>query len=296
MENNKAKIIKKFQKGISLKKYTTFLIGGPARYFYLAKTKADFIEAIKSAKELQLPFFILGGGSNLLVSDKGFLGLVIKTLFLKFSIQRDEIYAESGIPLSLIVQKVKGKKLGNLGHLAGIPGTLGGAIYGNAGTKKLSMKNIIERVEVFDLKGNKLKIFRNKDCHFTYRESIFKKKKNLIILSAVLKLKKEKSNKIEKDFKKHLNYRKNTQPLNLPSAGSIFKSYQGKILKKNLLKEFPELKEFNKNKMIPAGYLIEKCNLKGKKSGGARISEKHANFIVNLGKAKAKDVVFLIKL
>jgi len=194
-----------------------------------------------------LPFFIFGGGSNILVSDKGFNGLVIKF----------------GQPLSSYIPK-------GLEWAVGIPGTIQGAVCGNAGAFKKSMKDVVKEVEVFDTKTEKVKILKNKDCRFSYRNSIFRKKKNLIILSVKIKSKKSDTKKI----KQYLDYRKKTQPLNLPSAGSVFKNPAG----------------------FSAGELIERCNLKGKRVGNIKISEKHANFIVNLGRGKAKDVMKLIKI
>jgi len=162
---------------------------------------------------------------------------------------------------------------------------------------------------------SKIKNLNNKECQFGYRDSLFKKNPNLIILSAILQLKKGNQKKIRNEIKKNLEQRKETQPLNFPSAGSIFKNQKpslakvrrsgrrkgsslrpSKIKNQRLLKEFPELKEFNKKGMIPAGWLIDKCGLKGKRIGNAKISEKHANFIVNLGEGQAKDVKKLINL
>jgi len=261
----------KFKRNVLLKNYTTFKIGGPAKYFYIAKNKTDLIEAIKKAKKLKLPFFILGGGSNLLVSDKGYNGLVIKF----------------GRPLSRYVSK--GSE-----WAAGIPGTVQGAVCGNAGAFGKSMKDVVESVEVFDAETGKVKIFKNKDCRFSYRNSIFRKKKNLIILSVKIKLKKVDVKKI----KQYLNYKKQTQPLNFPSAGSVFKNFtpRRKEFSGAGPKRFAELDKFKKNGVIPAAYLIDKCGLKGKKIGNVKISEKHGNFIVNLGWGKAKDVIKLIKL
>jgi len=236
-----------FQKNVSLKNYTTFKIGGRAKYFFIAKKKEDLIKAVATAKKLKLPFFVLGSGSNLLVSDQGFKGLVIKY----------------GQPLSSYVSK-------GLEWAIGIPGTVQGAVCGNAGAFKKSMKDVVEKVEVFDAKTGKIKFFKNKDCQFSYRNSIFKKNKNLIVLSVKIKPKKSNIKKI----KQYLNYKKERQPLNCPSAGSIFKNPSG----------------------FSAGELGEKCGLKGKRIGQAKISEKHTNFIVNLGNARAKDVKKLINL
>jgi len=235
------------KRNVVLAKYTTFRIGGKAKYFFVAKNKDEIIKAVKWAKNKNLPFFILGGGSNLLVSDKGYRGLVIKY----------------GIPLSSYVLK-------NLDWAVGIPGTIQGAVYGNAGAFGKSMEDNVKSVEVFDIKTNKIKIFKNKDCRFSYRNSVFKKNKNLIIISAKIKFQKSNPDKI----KQYLNYKKDTQPLNFPSAGSIFKNPKG----------------------FTAGELVEKCGLKGKRIGDVKVSEKHANFIVNLGNGKAKDVIKLIKL
>ncbi len=258
------------KENILLKEHTTFRIGGPAKYFFVAKTKTELIKAIKVAQKLKLPFFILGGGSNILVSDKGFNGLVIKY----------------GQPLSSYVSQ-------GLEWAVGIPGTIQGAVYGNAGAFQKSMRDVVEKVEVFDTKTEKIEIFKNKDCRFSYRNSIFRKKKNLIILS--VKIKSKKSN--PKKIKQYLDYKKKTQPLNLPSAGSVFKNPSPS----QVLKKFGRARGFSagrlKERASPsAGELIEECGLKGKRIGNVKISEKHANFIINLENGKAKDVIKLINL
>ena len=273
----------KFRKNVSLANYTTFKIGGPAKYFYIAKTKQDLIKAIKAAKELGLPFFVLGGGSNLLVSDKGYDGLVIN---FQFSISNFQLISNSkifkvvvgaGLPLGKLVSASAEKSLTGLEWAVGIPGTVGGAIRGNSGAFEKSISNIVKEVEVLEITEDnspQIKILKNKDCKFQYRDSIFKHNSNLIILSAEIQLKKGDKKEIQKKIKEHLKQRKKTQPLGFPSAGSIFKNPKG----------------------FSAGELIEKCGLKGKKINGAQISEIHSNFIVNLGKAKSKDVEKLIKL
>jgi len=304
----KFKILKnelpQIQQNVSLKNYTTFKIGGKAEYFFVAKNKEDLIKAILVSKKLKIPFFILGGGSNLLVSDEGFKGLIIKfqnpksKIQIKSKVQNPNIYVEAGVSLSLVVSKAVQNNLTGLEWAVGIPGTVGGAVRGNAGAFGKSMVEIVREVEVLEVKNEKLKVknLRNKDCRFGYRESIFKKNKNLIILSTILQLKKENESEIKEKIKKYLNYRKRTQPLEFPSVGSIFKNPKSKIQNPNLLKQFPELREFNRKSEIPAGWLIEKCGLKGRQIGKVKFSEKHANFIINLGKGKAKDVMELINL
>lgn len=234
------------QKNVSLKNFTTFRIGEKAKYFFEARKKEDLIKAIAAAKKIKLPFFILGGGSNLLVSDNGFDGLVVKF----------------GQLLSDYVSR-------GLDWAAGIPGTLQGAVYGNAGAFGKSMEDAVESVEVFDTDSGKVEIFKNRSCRFGYRRSIFQKKRNLIILS--VKIKSAKSN--PKKIKEYLDYRRRHHP-KLPSAGSVFKKVGA----------------------TPAAILIDRAGLTGKRIGDAQISEKHSNFIVNLGDAKAEDVIELINL
>jgi len=271
-----------FQKNVSLKDYTTFKIGGRAKYFCRVSTKEELIEAAKFAKKMKLPIFILGAGSNLLISDKGFSGLVIKIQYSTSNIQYSKILTGAGTSLSRLVNVAASAGLTGLEWAAGIPGTVGGAVYGNAGAFGKSMKDVIKTVTVLKIPNPKsqipnkfqIKKYKNKECRFGYRDSIFKKRKDLIIISITLQLKKGKKKEIGNIMKEYLEYKKKTQPLNFPSAGSVFKNPKGFF----------------------AAELIEKCKLKGKKIGNAKFSEKHANFIVNLGGAAAQDVKKLINL
>ena len=268
------KILPGIKKNIPLKDYTTFKIGGKAKHFFVAKSKEDLISAILVARKFKLPFFVLGGGSNTLVSDRGFRGLVIKIENCKLKIENCGLGAESGVPLGKLVSISAEKSLKGFEWAIGIPGTVGGAISGNAGAFGKSMKNVVKEVEVLNAKNLKTKKLKNRDCKFKYRDSIFKKNRNLIILSAKIQLKRGNKKEIQRKTKEYLDYRWQTQPLNFPSAGSMFKN----------------------PKKFFAAELIEKCGLKGKRIGNIKISEKHANFIVNLGGGKARDVKKLIKL
>lgn len=294
------------KENVFLAPYTTFKIGGRARYFFIVKEKKDLIEALQIVKQLKLPFFILGRGSNILVSDEGYRGLVIKCQMSNVKFQKNKIYSEAGTELKNLVRLSLEKSLAGLEWAAGIPGTIGGAIYGDTAAFGFSIADAIKSVEILDSKTLKIKNLSLKDCNFFNKESIFKNNKNLTILSVVLKLKKGNKKEIQKKIKEYLNHRKKTQPLNFSSAGCIFKNIE--------LADLPEYKKchykYSDNKSliiqgefvpvsagkIPAGYLIEKCGLKGKKIGGAQISEKHANFIVNLKEARAKDILKLINL
>ena len=294
------KIIKAFpkvQKNILLKDYTTYKIGGPAKYFFVAKSKDDLVTALETAKKFKLPVFILGGGSNLLVSDKGFRGLVIKININGVKIQGGEVFAGAGISLTKLAYLAAGEGLSGLEWAAGIPaGTVGGSIYGSAQAFGVKMADIVKEVEALDLKTLKTKKFTKEQCRFSLKNSIFKKKRNLAIISAVLEFKEDDKEKIKNQIKEFIKYRKNGHPLNFPSAGSTFVNPQKMIKNKNLLTKFPKLNEYNVRGNIPAGYLIAKSGLAGQKVGNAQVSEKHANFIINLGGAKAKDVLSLISL
>jgi len=256
----------KFKENIRLAEHTSFKIGGEAKYFFEAKTKEELVEALEKVEQLKLRFFILAGGSNVLFPDRGFDGVVIKIGIKEFREENGLIYAAAGAKLLDIVMLSAEKGLTGLEWAAGIYGSVGGAIRGNAGAFEGSMADVVKQVEV--LKDGKVEII--KDFEFNYRDSVFKKNKDLIILSVVLELKKGKG--VEQEIEKNLQYRKDRHPLEYPSAGSIFKN----------------------PKIDSAGSLIEKAGLKGKRIGNAKVSDKHCNFIINLGRARADDVIALI--
>mgnify|MGYP005847701749 CR=1 FL=1 len=282
------------KKNILLKGYSTFKIGGRTKYFIKVSSFFQARNAVKWAKEKNIPFFVLGGGSNILFSDKRYNGLVIKMENSKIKTAGKDIDVGAGTNLLKLVLFSKDNSLSGLEWAAGIPGTVGGAVFGNAGAFGREIKDVIKKVSVLDISTLKEKTFTKKECDFSYRNSIFKKTEKYIIISASFAFKKGNNQKISEEIKKNIIYRKEHHPLSFPSIGSIFKNK--KITKKNkfLFKKFPELKQFKNKREIPAAYLISMQNLKGKKIGGAKISEKHTNFIVNIGSAKAKDVISLI--
>lgn len=269
-------LLKGVKKNISLKNHTTFKIGGPAQYFFSARTKKDLIKAVLAAQKTKTPFFILGGGGNILAADKGFKGLVIKNEAKKFKIKKNKIIAESGAILSRVVVSAAKAGLSGIEKGSGIPGTVGGAVYGNAGWPKgdWAIGEAVESAALL-MPGGKIKKVNKKWLRFDYRNSRLKKFKTgrPVVLEVVLKLKKDGAEDLIKERQEILKTRLRKIPLGF-SAGSVFKN--------------PPQKS--------AGYLIEKCGLKGKKIGRAKISEEHANFIINLGGAKAEDVKKLIKL
>ncbi len=260
-----------FQNNVNLSEYISFKIGGPAKYFYIARTKEDLIEAVKS----KLPFFILGGGSNVLALDEGYNGLVIKVATSKLEVNDNEIFTEAGVNSSDLVGLASSSSLSGLEWAAGIPGTVGGAVYGNASAHGSRISDVIKEVEVLDKNTLEVKTLSAGECQFSEKSSIFKKDKNLIVLSVVLRLEKGDKEAIIKKAKDNIHSREERQPLNYPSAGSMFINLQGEE---------------------PSSVLIDKAGLKGTKVGGVEISTKHAGFIINKGKATSKDVLELVEI
>jgi len=253
-----------------LAKYTTFKIGGPADFFVEVEKEEELIKLLKEFKEIKLPYFILGGGSNLLVADEGFRGIVIKMSNVKCQMSNGEIIAGAGVSLGKLVELAAKNSLAGLEFAAGIPGTVGGAVRGNAGAWQQAIGDKVKRVKVLTPQGE-IRWLNNSDCQFSYRQSRFKKTKE-IIWEVELELEKGDKKEIQEKTKENL-AKRSSQPKE-PSAGCIFVN----------------------PKPFAAGELIDKCGLKGKRIGDAQVSPKHANFIVNLGSAKAEDVIKLIEL
>ncbi|MFH1030006.1 MAG: UDP-N-acetylmuramate dehydrogenase [bacterium] len=285
----------KIKKDVLLSEYTTFKIGGPAKYFCDAKERKNILEAFYWAKENKEKVFVLGGGSNVLFSDKGFDGLVIKIELRDIEVKGNIIYAGAGAKISMLIDSCFKNSLEGLEWAAGIPGiTLGGAIRGNAGAFRKCIGDHVKSVEVFD--NCKIKKLDREECNFDYRTSLFKEKRDYIILSAELEMEQGDKKIIEEKIKKTAQMRNEKQPLEYPNAGCIFKNVNLRELENELTRTdaFPD--EFRKAGVAPVGWLIERCGLKGKRIGKAMISAKHANIIVNFGNAKAKDVLDLMEL
>jgi UDP-N-acetylmuramate dehydrogenase len=288
-------IEERIEKGVSLAPFTSFKIGGPAKYFVEVNTQAELIESIEWAKANQCNYFVLGGGSKLIVSDNGYDGLVIKNDCRLVEINKQAIYAESGVPLSLLVSMAKRHGLSGLEWAAGLPGTVGGSIRGNAGCFGSSMAEITVSVTVYDPETKKTEEIKTSAKHFEYRSSVFAKQAT-VILGAKLKLHAGEESEIEAKMQENVRYRVDHQPP-YPSAGSVFKNVSLDYVKscnKDLAK-IAESEQIVRNGQVGAGWIIEKIHLKGKMMGGAMISLEHGNFIVNKSlEARAEDVVMLI--
>ena len=241
----------------------------------LPKTITEIKEILEYSNRNKISLFFIGSGSNLLVSDNGFDGIIIslKKTFKKLDFLDDgHIICQSGVMLGRMVKEAIKRGIKGLESLVGVPGTLGGALYMNAGAYESEISNYFISAKFLDSFGNE-KVIDKKDVIFSYRKSNFPK--NALLIEAKFKCDKGDLNKIKEKKIKFSNSRKESQPLKYRSAGSIFK---------------------NPSRGLAAGYLIDKAGLKGLKKGDAMISDKHANFIVNLGSASSNDILHLIEL
>ncbi|MBU1342346.1 MAG: UDP-N-acetylmuramate dehydrogenase [Proteobacteria bacterium] len=258
-----------------LKRYTSFKIGGPADLLALPKDQTELKKLIKQASDLDVPVTLLGGGTNVLITDKGIRGLVIVTRQLNANIHIIEtqlnekiIFVEAGVRLSKVCQFAINHSLTGIEFAAGIPGTVGGAIMMNAGTESGSMSDIVNAIEVLNQKTLAIETIDGKDLDFSYRHL----NQPGIIVAAKLTLTPGDQNKIEETFKQNLIQKNATQPVSFASAGCFFKNpVSGK----------------------PAGELIEKTGLKGMRINDAMVSRIHANYIINVNAASCEDVLLL---
>lgn len=281
-----------------LSRYTTFRIGGPAKYFLEVQSPGELIEAVEIARAGGVPCVVIGEGSNLLVSDDGFPGLIVRMTIAHLCVSEDRMTAGAGSKLRALSRAAEAHGLTGLEWAAGVPGTLGGAIRGNAGCFGHEIKDCLARVSYFDGEGaNELGA---DECAFGYRESMFKRNPGWIVLEAELRLERGDRDGIAEKTSAYLALRNRRLPLERPSAGSVFKKYEigpGEVLSSELVGILrDEHPEFLREGYIPAGWLVENVGLKGTVMGGAQISEKHGNFIVNLGGATAHQVSMLISM
>ncbi len=255
-----------------LAKSTTFRVGGPAAVFAVADTLHDLHVIVGTVTEYELPLLLLGRGSNLLISDSGFQGVVLRLGrdFQRISVMGNEIICGASVTLSNLIQTALKNSLKGLSFAIGIPGTVGAAVAINAGAYDFDMGSIVSQVTTYDHRCQ-LMSKSNDEIGFTYRGTALKKE--IIILEARLRLTEGKQDQIKSEMEINFRKRKESQPLGQPSAGCIFKNPDG----------------------MAAGKLIDMAGCKGWKVGGAVVSEKHANYIVNNGNASAQDIYSLMQ-
>ena len=263
----------KFYENELMSNYTSFKIGGPAEYLIKVQTQEELKAFLKIIKNQEIPLTIIGNGSNILVSDNGIKGIVLKIEINTFELneQTAHLRVGSGVKLGFIAQKCLKSEISGFEFASGIPGTIGGAIRMNAGAHGKEMKDVITTITYMDRNGDIFTI-QNEDARFEYRNSLFAHK-DYIILEVEMQLEDGNSEEIQEKMTEYATYRKEKQPIEYPSAGSTFKRGTDFITAK----------------------LIDECGLKGYQIGGAQISEKHAGFIINKGNATAEDVIKLME-
>ncbi len=255
-----------------MREHTSFRIGGPADIMVLPDSARQIIDTVEICRKNSYPYYIMGNGTNLLVRDRGYRGVIIKIAanMKGFKVEGERVYGQSGILLSTLSKIIASEGLEGFEYASGIPGTLGGAVAMNAGAYEGEIKDSIEWARVMNPDGD-IMTYTNKQLELGYRTSIIQKE-DLIVLDCGLKFRRGDREAIEAKIEEYTRLRKAKQPLNMPSAGSIFKRPVGYY----------------------AGKLIEDAGLKGARIGDAQVSEVHCGFIVNTGNATADEIIALI--
>ena len=277
MESEENTFHNKLKTNVRLAPFTTFNIGGPASYYIEPSSLSEFTQAILWALKNSASFLVLGGGSNTLVHDNGYNGLVINTCGLtKVEAHNNTITAECGAPVDRLVDRSLKQRLTGVEFAAGLPGSIGGAVFMNARAVNHSFSGIIDKVLALKVGVDTVDSIwlKNDDLEFSYKSSLFQKRK-FLVYKVVFKLTIGSPQAIESNIRANKNLRKSRGQYLFPNAGCIFKN--------------------DRETGIPTGKLIEELGLKGKRIGDAEIFEEHANFIINRGKASADNVYRLIK-
>ncbi len=282
------------QENIALKNLSTFRIGGKAKYVVFAENNNDIIAALRFAQEKTIPVGIIGAGCNLLITDDDIDGLILKMNSKNIEIRNTLVFAEAGLSLAALTA------FGHKNHLIGlewapsVPSSVGGAIRGNAGAFGGETKDKLKQVRVYR-EGDIIDI-ESTALDFQYRYSSFKSEGNKdIILGGLFELETGDIVNSQKQVRDNIIAKNKNQPVGVACSGCIFKNYEGKI-DIEIYNKYPDLAKFDENGIIPSGYLIEQAGLKGISYGGIQVSDKHANYMINIGDGKFEDVMNLIQI
>lgn len=267
------------ERDVVLAPFTSFGIGGPARYFFEAGTPTDIVRAVRAARQVGIKFFVLGGGSNILFDDAGYDGLIIRDQTDRFRIKGDVISALSGAVVDKMVDAAVEAGLGGMEYAAGIRGTIGGAVYGNAGAFGHAINEILKSAVIYTPQ-NKIEIVDTDYFKFEYRKSHLRTSGD-VVLSVKLQMHHEDKGKLAEIVEERRNFRKERHPVGLGSAGSVFKNLRSLE---------------NPTDVTPAGKLLEEAGVRGLSVGQAAVFEKHCNIVVNRGKATSRDVLKLVQM
>jgi UDP-N-acetylmuramate dehydrogenase len=288
-----------------MSKHTNFRIGGAARLYLVANDADALIRAVQAADVLKVPWYVFGGGSNLLVSDDGFEGLVIQSALRQLDVDGDRIRVGSGVITALVARKAADAGLAGFEWAIGVPGTIGGALYGNAGCYGGEMKDVVETVDAYRVatppeapgaKGGdgKRVTYSGSECSFAYRESRFKKERH-ILFGCTLRLSAGDTAASKKRMQEIVETRKEKQPLEFSSAGCAFKNVAvspAQIVDLQSHTQVPDA--MIQSGIISAGWAVERSGASDFSVGGVAVSSKHGNFIINTGGGTAQDVIILL--
>ncbi|PIR88871.1 MAG: UDP-N-acetylenolpyruvoylglucosamine reductase [Candidatus Harrisonbacteria bacterium CG10_big_fil_rev_8_21_14_0_10_40_38] len=288
-----------FKQGINLSEHTSYRIGGPARYFCTAKNVEEIEKAVLRASNEKLPIFVLGGGTNIVFSDDGYDGVILKPSLSRLEDKNGLVFVEGSVLMTDLLDFAATKGLSGLEWAGGLPGTLGGAIRGNAGAFGGEIKDSIVEVVSLRIQDGKTYLMRRTatQCNFGYRNSVFKTSPyQEIILFATLKMGKGSKKEIRNSIEEKIAYRFSRHPMEYPNAGSMFKNVPVHQFSEDVFSELASHVKTDPFPVIPAAYLISQTDLRGVGIGGAMISPKHPNFIVNVLHATAADISSLANL
>jgi len=279
------------RENVPLSPLTTFKIGGSAKYFVDVSDEEDIKAAVLWARSKAVPLVVLAGGSNVLIADEGIDALLMHVVLRTNSFQAMELTADAGCNLLELIKKASVLGLGGWESLAGIPGTIGGAVRGNAGAFGTEIKDMLLSATAFNMATFETKEFQNSECDFAYRHSFFKDNPEWILLRAVIGLKKVTPGDSIASINNTIIERERRHLQNVQAAGSYFTNPVAPDVVQAMFEQEKGVK--SREGRVPAGWLIEKVGMKGAKVGGAIASEQHPNYLVNTGSATAKDVLEL---
>jgi UDP-N-acetylmuramate dehydrogenase len=274
-----------------LSTYTRFAIGGPADIYAETESVESFIRALAVARSSGMDYMVMGGGTNLIVSDQGFRGIMLRFVGRGMLAASERIWCDAGAVLQDLIDFAIDRSLRGLETLAGIPGSVGAAVYGNAGAYGHSISERVRQVRFFD--GERVRVFDNEQCEFRYRESVFKRQKEWIIFSAELRLEAADRGELRKIADDILKVRNEKFPVTMKCAGSIFKNFLLAELPAAVAAQVPQT--VIREGKVPAAYFLEQVGAKGMSRGDIHVAGYHANLIYNAGQGTAADLCALIQ-
>ena len=274
-----------------LSRHTRFGIGGPAEVFVESADREAFLEALRAARATGLPVLVIGGGTNLVAADEGFPGVVLRYTGSRIEADGAKVEAEAGAELQALVDFTIERGLAGLETMTGIPGSVGAAIYGNAGAYGRSISETVREVEFFD--GERLRRLPREECGFAYRDSVFKRRKGWVILKAALELEPGETEALRRRAEEIRTVRDRKYPPSMRCAGSIFKNLLVAELPPETAARIPP--EVIREGKAPAGYFLEQVGAKGMRRGGISVADYHGNLIYNAGGGTARELRELVE-